>query len=275
MPKIIPADLRKYIEKNFSSGRLVCLSGAGISYESGIPTFRGKGGLWEKYDPAVYANVQGLTRLFKERPQRLIDFLRDFYTVLLEAAPNPAHLALARLEKEGILKCLITQNIDGLHQQAGSRNVIELHGDAFRTRCTGCIASGELGREKIKEMLRLLAGGQNSRQKTLRILSSYFPRCRKCQGRQRIDIVLFGESLPEDEMARAYKQLAGCGVLLLVGTSLVVYPAASLPLYAKEKGAELIEINSQPTAFSEVCDWKIRSEAGPALAEILKILGYA
>jgi NAD-dependent deacetylase len=272
---VISKELRDYIQKAFKQGRVACLSGAGISYESGIPTFRGKGGLWERYDPETYANVQGLTQFFQTQSEKVVDFVIDFYSVLLKAKPNPAHEVLAILEKENILKSIITQNIDNLHQEAGSKNVIELHGNAFRIRCMRCAQQKILEKDKLKEMLGLLKLNKNSRIKILKVLSRYFPRCAKCGARYRIDIVLFGEMLPRGELNRAYQELNNCHTLLVVGSSLLVYPAASLPLYAKQRGAKLIEINNEPSGLSALCDYRIRGEAGKILPEILSLWGYA
>lgn len=269
---MIPEEARNYIKKIFKKGNVVCLSGAGISAESGIPTFRGKGGLWEKYDPEIYANTPGLVSIFRTRPQDLVDFMVDFYSVLLKAKPNPAHLALAALEKENILRAVITQNIDNLHQRAGNRKVIELHGNAYRIRCMLCQQKITFEKERLKEMIELLKINKTSRIKLLKIFSRYFPRC-ECGSRYRIDIVLFGEMLPQDELSRAYQELDHCDVLLLIGSSLVVYPAAALPLYAKERGAKLIEINIEPSTLSDSCDYQIRGEASEILPEILTILG--
>ena len=247
------------------------MTGAGISAESGIPTFRGKGGLWEKYDPQIYANTEGLLSRFRRYPADIVNFMVDFYSLLLKARPNPAHLALSVLEKDNILSAIITQNIDNLHQVSGSRSVIELHGNAFRIRCTECPRKITLEEDRLKEMIDLLKINQNSRIKILKIFSRYFPRC-SCGSRFRIDIVLFGEMLPEESLSQAYKQLDNSDTLLLVGTSLVVYPAASLPLYAKEKGAKLMEINNEDSAFSDFCDYQIRGRASEVLPEIVKAL---
>ena len=268
---MISKEVKDYIKKNFKRGKVACLTGAGISAESGIPTFRGKGGLWEKYDPQIYANTEGLLSRFRRHPADIVNFMVDFYSLLLKARPNPAHIALSVLEKDNILSAIITQNIDNLHQVSGSRSVIELHGNAFRIRCTECPRKITLGEDRLKEMIDLLKINQNSRIKILKIFSRYFPRC-SCGSRFRIDIVLFGEMLPEESLSQAYKQLDNSDTLLLVGTSLVVYPAASLPLYAKEKGAKLMEINNEDSAFSDFCDYKIRGRASEVLPEIVKAL---
>jgi NAD-dependent deacetylase len=263
---------RDFIKKSFKEGSVVCITGAGISHESSIPTFRGKGGLWEKYDPEVYAYMQGLVSKFRQSPEELVDFISDFYDVLLKAEPNPAHISLAALEKAGIVKAVITQNIDNLHQRAGSRSVVELHGNSFRIRCSGCGSKLSLENGRIREMIRLFEKNSASRIRLLRVLSRYCPRCKGCGGRYRIDIVLFGEQLPDEELKLACELLSGCKVLLVVGSSLVVYPAASLPLLAKEKGAKLIEINSEPCALSDIFDYNIIGKAGEILPEIARLL---
>lgn len=268
---MLSKEVRNYIKDSFGKGKVACLTGAGVSCESGIPTFRGKGGLWERYDPKIYANSEGLISIFRTHPQKLIDFVVDFYSVLLKAHPSPAHLALAVLEKKNILSAIITQNIDNLHQRAGSRNVIELHGNAFRIRCMACLKTIILEKDRLKEMVELLKINRDSRIRLLKVLSRYFPRC-NCGSRYRLDIVLFGEMLPQDALVKAYKQLDSCNVLLIVGTSLVVYPAAGLPLYARERGARLIEINSERSDLSYLCDYKIVGRASEVLPEILSEL---
>ena len=271
---MITEEAREFIKVHFKKGDVVCLTGAGISADSGIPIFRGQGGLWEKYDPQIYANPEGLAYMLKKNPRDLANFVVDFYSILLKANPNQAHLALAVMEKENLINAVITQNIDNLHVQAGNRNVIELHGNAFRICCTECPKTITLEKDRLREMVELLKSSGDSRPRLLRLLSRYFPNC-SCGSRMRIDVVFFGESLPQDELLAAYKQLASCKLLLLVGTSMVVYPAASLPLYAKDKGAKLLEINNQETSLSDLCDLRINGKASEVLPEILNILDYA
>jgi len=269
---MIEGRLKEYIRGNLSKGGLVCLTGAGISAESGIPVFRGKGGLWEKYDPEVFANSEGLARAFRENPEKIAGFLVDFYSLLLAARPNPGHLGLALLEKEHLLNAVITQNIDNLHAQAGSRNVIELHGNAFRIKCPSCGARVTFEKDRLKEMVELLKARRHSRAGLIRILSRYFPRC-SCKGRFRIDIVLFGEALGEEELRRSYMELEKCKALLIIGTSLAVYPAAGLPLFAKERGACLIEVNNGASELSGLCDYKITGPAGEIVPEMINLIG--
>ena len=260
------------IKNILKKGKVVCLTGAGISSESGIPVFRGKGGLWETYDPETYGNMPGLISVFNKNPGELVDFVTDFYNVLLKSMPNPAHLSLSYLEKSALLKAVITQNIDNLHQRAGTRSVVELHGNAFRIRCQDCGVTLTLEKNRIKEMLVLFHRARGSRKEVLKILSRYCPRCAECGGRFRVDIVLFGERLPEQELNRSQDLLNDCRALLVVGSSLVVYPAASLPQYAKDRGAKIIEINQEPSALSNICDYKILGSAAEILPEIVKLL---
>ncbi|MFH0826846.1 MAG: NAD-dependent deacylase [Candidatus Omnitrophota bacterium] len=268
---MIPEKVKDAIKKARQKGPVACLTGAGISAESGIPTFRGKGGLWEKYDPQTYAYPDGLENLLRREPKKLADFVSDFYTVLLEAKPNPAHISLAALEKKGILESVITQNIDDLHALAGSQRIIELHGNAFRIKCAFCSKARELERKEIQASLPLLKMDSLSRLEILKILSRFFPRC-SCGSRFRIDIVLFGEPLPEEALTGALRSLERCSLFLLIGSSLEVYPAASLPSYAKEKGAVLIEINSSLSALSHIFDYSIKGQASDVMPVLLKIL---
>jgi NAD-dependent deacetylase len=265
---------RDYIKRIFKKGGITCLTGAGISAESGIPTFRGKGGLWERYDPETYAYTEGLIQLLREEPEKLADFVADFYSVLLAAHANAAHYCLAVLEKQGILGGLITQNIDNLHQLAGTRRLSELHGNAFRLRCTGCGRKINLERERLKEMAQLLRANRDSRMRLLKVLSRYFCRCGSCNSRYRIDVVLFGEMLSQEELTLAYQFLDESSSLMVIGSSLEIYPAASLPVYAKEKGLNLLEINSAATPFSGLCDYHITGNAAEILPEMMEVSGH-
>ncbi len=272
MRAVITRKTGDFIRSHCRGAKVVCMTGAGISHESGIPTFRGKNGLWEKYDPDVYATMDGLISVFRQRQEDLVKFVFDFYSIMYKARPNPAHTALAALENAGIVRSVITQNIDNLHQEAGSRKVIELHGNAMRIRCMGCGKTFKFEKERLKEMAELLKKNMRSRMKLLRVLNRYFPHCKDCGSRFRIDIVLFGELLSEEELSAAYEQLADCDVLLIAGSSLLVYPAAGLPLFAKDKGARLIEVNAEPSALTDICDHSIRGSAGKVLPELVKLL---
>ncbi len=217
--------------------RAVALTGAGISIESGIPPFRGPGGLWEKVDPMEVAHIDA----FRRNPQKVWALLiRGMQTVLAKAAPNPAHRGLATLEALGHLQAVITQNVDGLHQQAGSRDVIEFHGNFAWQRCMIC------ERRCRSEELDL---------------ATIPPRC-DCGGIYRPDCVFFGEMIPPEHLARAQQLSAGCQVMLVVGTSATVHPAAMLPHLARNAGARVIEVNPEPTPLTgTVSDYLI---SGPA-----------
>lgn len=199
---------------------LVALTGAGISVESGIPPFRSPGGLWEKFDPTVYASIE----TFRRDPSKYWSIRGDFIRRLDDYAPNPGHLALAELERAGLLRHLITQNIDGLHQKAGSRSVTELHGNLREIFCLAC----------------------NRRYLAPRIPPGTPPRC-DCGGVLKPNTVLFGEALPAEALERAIREAATCGCLLVVGTSAVVQPAASLPRIARGHGALVVEVNLEPS----------------------------
>ncbi|MDO9576076.1 MAG: NAD-dependent deacylase [bacterium] len=245
-------------------GNVVALTGAGVSKESGIPTFREKGGIWDRYDPSIYGSILGLSSLFLFKPQRIRDFIVDVYEGIISAVPNPAHFAFAKLEEEGKIACIITQNIDNLHQNAGSKRVYELHGNLYMERCIRCGKRHKRSKEEIKGILDFLKSARR-----YEILSKILPKC-ECGGRKRPDVVLFGESLPQEEFEEAYNEVRNCKSLLLVGTSGVVYPAASLPYLAKEVGATIIEISPEPTALSSLADHTIIGKAGNILPKLLR-----
>jgi NAD-dependent deacetylase len=218
----------------------VALTGAGISAESGIPTFRSKGGLWEKYDPAVYASIE----VFRQDPSKYWSIRGEFIRNYDAYQPNPGHLALAELERMGLLRHVITQNIDGLHRKAGSHNVIELHGSLREIFCVDC--RKEYRAPHIPEGMP--------------------PRC-ECGGVLKPNTVLFGESLPPDALETAWGESQACRVMLVIGTSAVVHPAASLPHVAKQHGAVVVEINLE-RAFSEA-DCFLGGKAGEVLPMIV------
>ncbi len=221
----------------------VALTGAGISVESGIPPFRGAGGLWEKIDPMRYAHIDALAH----DPGGVWQVLfLELKKVIERAAPNAGHLALARLERMGILQSVITQNIDGLHQKAGSRDVIEFHGSFAVHRCMSCdrrIDADEL---------------------SLTVLP---PRC-VCGGVLRPDVVMFGEAIPTACHRRAQALAAECDIMLIIGTSATVEPAAHLPAIAKRNGAFLIEINPENTPLSGISDTTLLGPAGDVMQRL-------
>lgn len=226
----------------------MALTGAGISVESGIPPFRGKGGLWETIDPMEYAHIDA----FQRDPAKVWRVLiRNMKEVLDRADPNEAHRALAWMEKQNLLQAVITQNVDGLHQCAGSRDVIEFHGNFAWQRCIKC----------------------NARMATAAVdLCRLPPRCR-CGGILRPECIFFGELIPPQCLRRAEQLSAHCDVMLVIGTSASVYPAASMPFIANQNGATVIEINPERTALSgKVSDFLIAGNAGPVMKALVKTI---
>ncbi|HOV78928.1 MAG TPA: NAD-dependent deacylase [Bacillota bacterium] len=244
-----------YEEKIDSLAGLLCMSkrtfaltGAGISTESGIPDFRSPGtGLWTKFDPVKVATVSALRR----DPAAFYRINLDRWTRYSEAKPNAAHYALARLEGEGLLEGVITQNIDGLHRQAGSKNVWEVHGHLRTCRCMECQKS-----YPFDFLTNQFNSGINP------------PRCRECRGVLRLDVVLFEDPMGED-FFQAIRVLTGCQLLIVVGSSLQVYPVASLP----EKAGRLAIINQGPTPWDDRADVVINDRAGKVFTDIISALG--
>jgi NAD-dependent deacetylase len=224
------------------------LTGAGISAESGIPTFReAQTGLWAQYDPAELATPEA----FRTNPRLVWRWYQWRQEIVQKAEPNPGHYALAAIEAHllarGAQFSLITQNVDGLHQRAGSRQVIELHGNIHRNRCLEC---GEITKNDA-------ATGDEP------------PHCRHCNGLLRPDVIWFGENLPAGALQAAWDAAQNCDVFFSVGTSALVQPAASLPVMALQKGAAVIEINPEITNISILAAYNLRGRSGevlPALA---------
>ncbi|MGC8583460.1 MAG: NAD-dependent protein deacetylase [Thermoproteus sp.] len=220
----------------------VAFTGAGISAESGVPTFRGPGGLWERYRPEDLATPEAFWR----DPVLVWRWYRWRQELIYNATPNPAHLALAELESLGVLKAVITQNVDGLHKRAGSRRVVELHGNIWRARCTSC------GRELPIE----------------RPVDEIPPRCPHCGGLLRPAVVWFGEPLPRDAWEEALSLASSADFMLVVGTSGVVYPAAYIPRIAKRNGAVVAVVDPGETALDDIADFKIRGRAAEVLPRL-------
>jgi len=229
------------------SGAVVVLTGAGVSTESGLPDFRSPGGLWAGVDPARVASVSA----FRRDPAAFYAFYRTRLETLGRAAPNPAHLAIARLEARGIVRMVITQNVDGLHLRAGSREVVEVHGNLREARCAECG-----GLAPIAEMVAPLEGG-------------VLPRCAECGGLLRPNVVLFEELLPADAYSRADEACRTCGALLVVGSSLSVYPVAEMPGLVARRGAPLVIVNREPTPYDAEARVVLRGAAGVVLPQLL------
>jgi NAD-dependent deacetylase len=226
---------------------IAVLTGAGVSAESGIPTFRGEEGLWHKYRAEELANPEAFAR----DPKLVWEWYDWRRGIVGEARPNPAHETLARWGERFPLS-LITQNIDGLHRAAGSRDFIELHGCIWRVRCTGCRGIFDHTTHPLPEIP---------------------PRCEECGEIVRPDIVWFGETLPPDALEGAVRQSQQCDLFFALGTSSVVQPAASLPLLAKQMGACVVEVNPEETPISHVADLVLRGPAGEVLPAVDALLG--
>ena len=226
------------------SKKIVFVTGAGISQESGIPTFRGKDGHWRKYDPMKLASIDA----FYDDPKLVWEWYEDRRKNILAAKPNEGHFAISKMEKFKDV-VVLTQNIDGLHQRSGSTNVLELHGSIIRIKCTVCNFS-----DNITENFELLP-----------------PKC-ECGNMLRPDVVWFGEALPQDVWKNAMKEACTCDIMIIAGTSLVVSPANTLPVYAKQNGATLIEVNPEKTVMSSDMDLSIQSTSANALPKMLSII---
>ncbi len=228
-----------------SANRAVAVTGAGISVESGIPDFRSPGGLWSKYPPDEYATIEA----FYDNPDKVWDLWYDLADTLRDIQPNPAHYALAELEQMGLLSVVITQNIDALHHAASSTSVIEYHGRADTLCCPAC---------------------HRRRPMDLGHRSHGAPRC-ECGGYMKPDVVLFGEIIPPTALHRADALARACSVMIIVGTSATVYPAAGLPHIAKENGAFIIECNTEPTQFTRtITDAFLQGPAGTTLPRLVE-----
>jgi NAD-dependent deacetylase len=232
----------------------VVLTGAGVSTESGIPDFRStaapgrSAGLWTGLDPMRVASASAFAR----NPDAFYDFYRQRLSHLVVAEPNAAHAAIAQLEAQGLVQLVITQNVDRLHQKAGSREVVEVHGNLCEARCQSC---GSI--VPISEMGRQIDDGAH-------------PRCMGCGGRLRPNVVLFEEMLPLEAYDRAEGACSRCEALLVVGSSLEVYPVASLPSLAKQHGVKIVIVNRDPTTCDRLADIVLRGQAGEILPAIAK-----
>lgn len=260
-------DIEAFISKAalqlIKSKYAVALTGAGMSTESGIPDFRGPNGIWTKNPDAERQAYQSYYK-FQQDPKAYwiermtgASWLKD----LINARPNPGHLALAQLEKMSILKCIVTQNIDNLHQKAGSKKVLDYHGNISLLRCYSCDSRFDPAEYELD---RLLAQDRLP------------PYCRKCNGVLKSDVVHFNEAIPADVAEKSREEVANCDVMLICGTSAVVYPFAMLPRMARESAGRrktvIIEINADPTPLTAegVSDYLIQGKTGTILPKILE-----
>lgn len=229
------------------SKNMIALTGAGVSVESGIPDFRSAGGLWEKYDPAIYASID----TFRFSPDKCWEMIFDMLELTDAANPNPAHTALAELEELGFLKAIITQNIDSLHQRGGSKKVIEYHGNSVDLVCLKC--GSEFSMSEYDKSGRVP------------------PECKKCGAILKPSIIFFGEAIPFEALSESQQFADSADVVIVVGTSAVVYPAAAIPDIAKRHGAFIIESNLEKTGFTNrITDAFLQGPSGVLLPELVK-----
>jgi NAD-dependent deacetylase len=235
-----------------SAKRIVAFTGAGISTESGIPDFRSPGGIWTRYKPIYFDDFMASEEMRREA------WRRKFATeeTLTKAEPNAGHRALAKLVEQGRMSAIITQNIDGLHQRSGvpDSKVIELHGNSTYAACLDCGHRYEL--EPIRKAF--LGHGK-------------LPLCEKCEGIVKTATISFGQAMPEIEMVRAQEETLACDLFIVLGSSLVVYPAAGFPPLAKRNGAKLVILNREPTDQDAAADLVIHNEIGPTISRAIGV----
>jgi NAD-dependent deacetylase len=225
--------------------KVVVLTGAGISAESGVPTFRGEDGLWKKFRPEELATFEA----FMANPRLVWEWYEYRRKIIEEIKPNPGHLALVEFQNHFEKFDLVTQNVDGLHEQAGSKNVVELHGNIKRNKCIRCGTKYETSEKTIPGIP---------------------PKC-ACGGNLRPDVVWFGEMLPPDAINHAFQVSSACDLFFSIGTSAIVHPAASLPLLAKRNGAYVVEVNIEPTEISHLIDESLIGKAGEIMPLLVKL----
>ena len=237
----------RLLSKMKDAGSVTVFTGAGISAESGVPTFRGEDGIWKKFKPEELANFDA----FMRNPELVWEWYRHRKQVIAAIRPNSGHFALVEMERRSKDFAIITQNIDNLHRRAGSQTVYELHGNIERNYCLGC-------------------GTYFSDDEILLPDTRSVPRCVACQGLIRPDVVWFGEQLPEDQWSASEHAARHAEVFFSIGTSVVVYPAASLPMIARDSGAYVIEINVERTEISDVVDEVLLGRSGEILPAIVE-----
>ena len=234
---------KEFLDKLFSAKKLVFFTGAGISAESGISTFRGKDGIWNKMKPEELANFQA----FMRNPGLVWEWYQHRRDIINKVEPNPGHFAIAELDKYFEVS-IVTQNIDNLHRRAGSKTIYELHGNIERNFCVDCFSY------------------YNS---TDLEITGNVPKCFKCGGLVRPDVVWFGEMLPEDQFSGGEKAAEWSDLCFVVGTSALVYPAAYIPISARRAGSYIVEINLEPTEMSQYADYSLFGRSGEILPKIL------
>jgi len=269
------------------SKRVVVFTGAGLSVESGIPDFRSSGGLWARFDPSVYGQYD----TFLKRPELFWEMALEVKRVVEPAKPNAAHIVLAKLEQLGKVKAVVTQNIDSLHQGAGSKTVHELHGNCSTASCISC--KKKYTREQLESMLAAAAGtppsssfsscgsADSPRSVTASpspslslspVTSPLTVRCQQCDGLVKLDVILFGEDLPAAILQAAQAAVQDCDLLIVIGSSLSVSPANLLPGLAKRHGAHVLFINKEATAMEEIADVSLYGNAGSVTPKIVEYM---
>lgn len=235
---------KEFLDKLNEAKKIVFFTGAGISAESGIPTFRGKDGIWNKMKPEELANFQA----FMRNPDLVWEWYQHRREIINKVKPNAGHIAIAGFEKYFEVS-IVTQNIDNLHQRAGSKTVFELHGNIERNFCVNC--NTFYNSENLK-------------------VTGIAPKCYKCGGLVRPDVVWFGEMLPQDQFSSGENAAEWSDICFVVGTSAIVYPAAYIPISAKKAGSYIVEINLEPTEMSQYADYSLFGKAGEILPMILE-----
>jgi NAD-dependent deacetylase len=230
------------------SSYAIVLTGAGISTESGIPDFRGKSGIWKEFNPLIYGSIGSV----KNDPRFFWKLAKRIAPTLLNAKPNLGHYALAELEKMGCIKCIITQNIDGLHQQAGSRKIYEVHGSILNEFiCMSC-GTAFPSKEIIPQVIKGI------------------PKCEGCGGFLKPDVVFFGEELPEDQITRSLEVCNKADLILVAGSALEVYPVNQIPQLVVSNGGKLVIINDEPTWLDDITKFVFHEKTGKILPKIIE-----
>ncbi len=240
---------QEFLTRLQAAKTVAVLTGAGISAESGVPTFRGEEGLWKKFRPEELANFDA----FMQNPKLVWEWYNYRKEIINKVTPNPGHYALAKMEELFDRFYLITQNVDNLHRRAGSKRIYELHGNIMRNRCVDC--------NELIDEIEVQDHGE-------------LPRC-KCGGLIRPDVVWFGEALPQSVLMDSFNAAKDADVFFSIGTSAVVQPAASLPLEAKNAGAYVVEINTEPTVISDLMDESILGKSGEILPQLVDKISQA
>ncbi len=240
--------IKKVAQLIKNSKYCIAFSGAGISVESGIPPFRGESGIWNRYDPHLLD-----LSYFYSQPAKSWEAIREiFYDFFTEAKPNDAHLVLAELEKSGVVKAVITQNIDNLHYVAGSKRVFEFHGNSQKLKCLDCYTYYDAKNVDLKVIP---------------------PKCEKCGGLLKPDFIFFGEGIPSDAYQNSFNAAQKADVVIILGSTGEVMPACQVPVIAKQNGATIIEINPDDSNFTnQITDFHIKMKAGEAMKAIMQAM---